>query len=162
MPVRRGRIVRPLLGLRRFETEACCAALGLEPVRDPSNHDVRHRRAWVRHEVLPLLAAGAGRDLVPVLTRQADVLRVETEYLDDLARAAWPPAPELTPAATLARLPLALARRAVRCWLGSPPPTFDEVERVLEVARGDTRATELAGGRRVMRRGGQLYVATPH
>ena len=76
----------------------------------------------------------------------------------------WPGRPGLpsagdAPAATLARLPRPLARRAVRCWLGAPPPSFDEVERVLAVAAGSARATELAGGRRVHRTGGQL-VAT--
>ncbi len=162
MPVRRDRagaaLVRPLLRIRRAETEACAAALGLEPVRDPSNDDRSFRRAWVRHDVLPLLAAGAGRDLVPLLVRQAEVLREESEYLDSLARAAWPPSPAETSAAVLARLPRALARRAVRCWLGGPPPSFDEVERVLAVADGSARATELAGGRRVARTGGRLVV----
>ena len=161
MAARRDRIVRPLLRLRRAETEAICVGLGLEPVRDPSNDDVSLRRAWVRHEVLPLLSIGAGRDLVPVLTRQADVLRTESEFLDALARAAWPPAPGAAPAAPLARLPLALARRALRCWLGAPPPSFDEVERMLAVARGEARATELAGGRHVRRSGGQLLLTVP-
>jgi tRNA(Ile)-lysidine synthase len=159
MPVRRGRLVRPLLGVRRADTEACAAALGVEPVRDPTNDDRAFRRAWIRHEVLPLLAAGAGRDLVPLLVRQADVLRDESEYLDSLARAAWPPSAGTTPANVLARLPRPLARRAVRCWLGSPPPSFDEVERVLTVADGSARATELAGGRRVHRTRGQLVVS---
>ena len=161
MAVRRDRIVRPLLRLRRAETEAICVGLGLEPVRDPSNDDVSLRRAWVRHAVLPFLSIGAERDLVPVLTRQADVLRTESEFLDALARAAWPPAPGAAPAAPLARLPLALARRAVRCWLGAPPPSFDEVERVLAVARGEARATELAGGRHVRRSGGDLLLTGP-
>ncbi len=159
MPVRRDRVVRPLLRLRRADTEACARALGFDPVRDPTNDDTTYRRAWIRHEVLPLLSAGAQRDLVPLLARQADVLRDESEYLDALARAAWPPGAGDAPAATLARLPRPLARRAVRCWLGAPPPSFDEVERVLAVAAGSARATELAGGRRVHRTGGQL-VAT--
>ena len=44
---------------------------------------------------------------------------------------------------------------AVRQWLGAPPPSLAEVERVLAVARGEIRATELAGGRRVERSGGE-------
>jgi tRNA(Ile)-lysidine synthase len=160
MPVRRDRVVRPLLRVRRAETEACAQALGFEPVRDPTNDDTSFRRAWIRHDVLPFLSAGAQRDLVPLLARQADVLRDESDYLDALARAAWPPDRDDAPALALARLPRPLARRAVRCWLGAPPPSFDEVERVLAVAAGTARATELAGGRRVHRTGGQL-VATP-
>ena len=155
MPVRRDTVVRPLLELRRADTEELCAALGLDPIHDPSNDDLAYRRNWVRHEVLPALAVGAARDLVPVLARQANLLRDESDYLDSLARAVWP-IDEETPARVLAAIPVALARRAVRLWLGAPPPSSDEVERVLAVARGDARAADLAGGRRVWRRHGRL------
>ena len=157
MPVRRGTIVRPLLELRRSDTEALCVALGFEPLHDPSNDDTSLRRNWIRREVLPALAEGAQRDLVPVLTRQATLLRDESEYLDALARAAWP-IDTATPARVLSAMPAVLARRAVRQWLGAPPPSLDEVERVLAVARGETRAAELSGGRRVWRRQGHLLV----
>ena len=62
----------PLLGLRRAETVALCELLGLDPVQDPSNDDPRFVRNRVRHELLPLCSAIAGRDVVPVLARQAD------------------------------------------------------------------------------------------
>ena len=156
MAPRRGTLVRPLLGIRRAETEALCASLGLVPVRDPTNTDTARRRNWIRHDVLPLLSEGAARDLVPVLARQADVLRAESDFLDELAAAAWPgDGPPV--ARTLAALPPVLARRAVRGWLGPPPPALADVERVLAVAAGACRATELAG-RRVWRTGGQLRV----
>lgn len=158
MAVRRGAVVRPLLHLRRAASEAVCAAMGVEPFRDPMNHDRSFRRVAVREDLLPRLSAAAGRDLVPVLARQAAVLRSESDYLDELARAAWPPAPGTTPAAVLARLPLPLARRAVRQWVGLPPPSFAEVERVLAVASGTVRAAELAGGIRVVRRAGALHL----
>jgi tRNA(Ile)-lysidine synthase len=157
MAVRRGRIVRPLLEVRRSDTEELCAELGIEPVRDPSNDDMSMRRNWIRREVLPQLSEGAGRDLVPVLARQAGILREESEYLDELANAAWPADGE-RPSRVLAAMPPVLARRAVRGWLGPPPPSLDEVERVLAVARGEVRATEGAGGRRVSRRGGSMHV----
>ena len=158
MAVHRDHIVRPLLRLRRVDTEAVCAATGLVPARDAMNDDARFRRVWIRTEVLPALSEGAGRDLVPVLARQAELLRGDSDYLDELARAAWPPAPDRAPATALARLPLPLARRAVRQWLGTPPPSLAEVERVLQVARGDARATEIAGGRRIERGAGELRV----
>jgi tRNA(Ile)-lysidine synthase len=158
MAVRRDDVVRPLLRLRRADTEAVCVAVGLTPARDAMNDDPSYRRVWIRTEVLPALSAGAGRDLVPVLARQAEVLRTDSDYLDELARTAWPPSPDRAPAAALARLPLPLARRAVRQWLGAPPPSLAEVERVLRVARGEVRATELVGGRRVERRSGDMRV----
>jgi tRNA(Ile)-lysidine synthase len=60
-------LVRPLLGWRRSELEAVCAAAAIEPVQDPSNEDeqferVRVRRAlaqseWLDPEALALSAA---------------------------------------------------------------------------------------------------------
>jgi tRNA(Ile)-lysidine synthase len=156
MPARRGYVVRPLLGARRADVRRECACRGLSPVEDPSNDDLAHRRNWIRHEVLPLLERGAGRDLTPVLTRQAVVLRAESDFLDALARAAWPGEAGAR-ARDLAALSDPLARRAVRGWLGPPPPALDEVDAVLAVARGERRAVDLAGGRRVQRRDGVLH-----
>ena len=104
-----------------------------------------------------MLESIAGRDLVPVLARQAEVLRAESDYLDDLARAAWPGDSEPS-ASALAALHPVLARRAVRVWLGSPPPSHAEVARVLQVARGERRAAQLAGGRGVRRSAGKLIL----
>jgi len=162
MPVRRGHIVRPLLGVRRADVHALVAECGLEPVIDPSNDDPVHRRNWVRLDALPALCEGARRDLVPVLNRQAAVLRAEADLLDGLADALLAEAGGDEPAVrTLAGAHPALARRAVRRWLGAPPPSLAEVERVLAVARCERRATELSGGRRVWREAGTLHQAVP-
>lgn len=150
----------PLLGLRRAETVALCGALGFEPVADPSNDDPVHRRNRVRHELLPLLDALAGRDVAAVLARQAAVLRDDADLLDALAAALDP-----TDAPALAAAPVALARRSVRRWLaphlGGYPPDGDAVARVLAVARGDALACELAGGVRVERHQQRLTVRSP-
>ncbi len=157
MPARRGHVVRPLLGVRRAELQGVCRQRGLVPVSDPSNQDLAFRRNWIRHEVMPLLEKVADRDLTPVLVRQAEVLRSESELLDSLARSAWP-GDAGARARDLASLPQPLARRAVRCWIGPPPPSLDEVDEVLAVARGERRAVELAGGRRVRRSAGVLHL----
>jgi tRNA(Ile)-lysidine synthase len=149
MPARRGSVRRPLLGLRRSETHEVCARLGLAPVHDAMNDDVRFRRAWIRREVLPRLERDARRDLVDVLARQADVMRVDDEYLDSLAAELVAEGAPL--AADLVSAPLALARRAVRQWLGPPPAALEAVQAVLDVASGTARAVDLAGGRRVER-----------
>jgi tRNA(Ile)-lysidine synthase len=162
MPARRGFVVRPLLGMRRADVHAYCAACGLVPVDDPMNADPAFRRNWVRHEVLPSLSDGAQRDLVPVLTRQAAVLRAEADLLDELGDALLAEAGGSVPAArVLAGAHPAVARRAVRRWLGAPPPSLAEVERVLAVARGECRAAQLTGGRRVWRQAGVMHQAVP-
>jgi tRNA(Ile)-lysidine synthase len=149
---------RPLLGLRRAETHALCAEVGVTPVVDPSNDDRAHRRNRVRHELLPLLDAIAERDVAAVLARQASLLSDDAALLDELAGALDP-----TDAAALAAAPIALARRAVRSWLRAGtdaechPPDAAAVERVLAVARGDAVATEV-GGRRIARSRGRLRV----
>ena len=148
---------RPLLALRRSETEGLCAAAGLPTVTDPSNTDPRHLRNRVRHELLPQLAALAGRDLVPVLARQADVLRADDDLLDDLATALDP-----TDAKALAAAPLPLARRAVRRWLTTThPPDLATVERVLAVARGEALAADVGAGRQVRRSRQRLALFGP-
>ena len=150
---------RPLLALRRADTEALCDALQLTVVHDPTNLDPRHLRNRVRHELLPLMADLAQRDLVPVLARQADVLRGDAELLDELTAALDP-----TDARALAAAPLALARRAVRRWLtGEHPPDLATVDRVLQVARGEALATEVGDGNRVSRHQQRLRLdPSPH
>ncbi len=151
MPVRRGFLRRPLLEMRRAETRELCRRLGLTPVHDPMNDDMHHRRVWLRREVIPMLERGADRDIVEVLARQADVVRDDDAFLAALA------AEHATDnAAAIAALPQVLARRVVRAFLGSPPPSQSTVERVLAVARGEIVATEVPGGARVQRVGGRL------
>jgi tRNA(Ile)-lysidine synthase len=147
----------PLLGLRRSETVGLCRALGLDPVQDPSNCDPRFVRTRIRHQLVPLCSAIAGRDVVPVLARQAGVLAGDADLLDGLASLI-----DSSDAAALAHAPDAAARRSVRAWLtgeGPYPPPLDAVERVLAVARQERRATDVPGGRRVWRSGGRLSVS---
>jgi tRNA(Ile)-lysidine synthase len=156
---------RPLLALRRAETRALCAHLGLTPVDDPTNASSAFRRNRVRHDLLPLLDAIAERDVAGVVARQADLLRDDADLLDELAGALDP-----TDARALAAAPVPIARRAVRRWLGASragaeptdchPPDAATVERVLTVARGDAVGCELAGGRSVRRSGQRLRLET--
>jgi hypoxanthine phosphoribosyltransferase len=150
----------PILGLRRHETHALCAAVGLVPVCDESNDDPAFVRNRIRHELLPLCAAVAGRDPVPLLARQAGVLRDEVALLDSLATERLP---DPADARAVAAAPRPLARRALRRWLREAgddghPPSLAEVDRTLAVADGSAVGTELTGGRRVRRTGGRLRV----
>lgn len=142
---------RPLLGLRRAETVELCAAAGLVVVDDESNRDLRFVRNQVRHRILPMLAEISGRDPVPLLGRQAELLRDDDDLLGELASGL-----DVTDARAVAAAPRPLARRAVRAWLSADdaerhPPDLATVDRVLDVASGRHLACEVGGGRRVER-----------
>ncbi|HET9076966.1 MAG TPA: tRNA lysidine(34) synthetase TilS [Acidimicrobiales bacterium] len=154
---------RPLLDLRRRETAGICTEAGFQPIQDPTNTDPRFRRNRIRTEVLPLLGDIAGRDLVPVLARQAELAAADVELLDELASAVDP-----VDVRSLRAAPPALARRALRSWLRSPragggpeahPPSSAELGRVMQVVDGTRRACQITGGRRVSRRAGRLTLS---
>jgi tRNA(Ile)-lysidine synthase len=74
-------LVRPLLRVWRDATIAYCAALGIDPLDDPSNSDPRFLRSRVRHQVIPALEAvfpGARRRLVVLAERQRRLLNSST------------------------------------------------------------------------------------
>jgi tRNA(Ile)-lysidine synthase len=156
MAARQGTIARPILGFRRRDTLEICARLGLAPVADPMNGELRYRRVWLRREVLPALEAGASRDLRALLARQAEVMRDESDLLDALASRALADAGDPPRVAALAAAEPALVRRALRQWLGRPPPSLATIDALVAVVAGERRALELPGGRRVVRRAGRL------
>ena len=151
----------PLLRLRRSDTEALCAHLGVAPFEDPSNRDPRFTRNRVRHEVLPLLADVAGRDPVPLLARLADLAGEQADVLEEVALMVDP-----TDAPVLASLPHALAATAVRAWwrttTGVPhPPDAAAVARVLAVAAGASTGCDVVAGWSVRRSRGRLRLVAP-
>ena len=151
----------PILSLRRGETEAVCAAVGLRPVTDPSNAEIRFRRNRVRAEVVPLLGEIADRDVVPLLARTADLQREIVALLDELAEGI-----DATDAAVLRTLPVGLARHVLRTWWrfetasGYAPPA-SAIERMLSVANGTVARAEVVHGWRVERTAGRMRLVPP-
>ncbi len=96
----RGAIVRPLLGVTRWDTTDYCAVRGVAWVHDPSNDDRRFSRNAIRHDTLPAL-----RRVFPsidnVLVRLADSAAQE---LDAIRRVTTP------------RIDAALEREASGSW----------------------------------------------
>jgi tRNA(Ile)-lysidine synthase len=86
MSVRSGRLLRPLLDVRRAQTRASCAAAGLSWREDPTNATDAPLRNRVRQQVLPLL-----EDLRPgattTLARAASLAADERAWLDPLVAA---------------------------------------------------------------------------
>jgi tRNA(Ile)-lysidine synthase len=84
MPRRQGRLLRPLLGLRRRQTEQACRDWGLVPWADPMNVDFRHRRPRVR-AALGTLDGALGPSLSEALARTAELCAEDADLLDELA-----------------------------------------------------------------------------
>ena len=78
----RGKYLRPLLGLRRSETEEICESEGLDPWFDPSNADPAFARSRVRAEVLPFLEEKLGPGIAEALFRSSRILAGDADYLD--------------------------------------------------------------------------------
>ncbi|MEV7973538.1 tRNA lysidine(34) synthetase TilS [Cellulomonas sp. NPDC089187] len=86
----RGLWRRPLLDLPRSDTEAACAAQGLDPWHDPTNAPAPDDlgaplRSRVRTRVLPVLERELGPGVPAALARTAAALREDTDALDQLA-----------------------------------------------------------------------------
>ncbi len=82
------RVVRPLLTVRREETEAYCREHGLDPRRDSSNLLPDRLRNRVRHELLPLLRS-CNPKIDEALLRMAEALASESSFVEDHASAVW-------------------------------------------------------------------------
>lgn len=104
------RVVRPLLGVRRADTEGTCAELGLSVWQDPQNADTNFRRVALRREVIPQLSRIIGGDAVPALAQAA-----RDAALDDAALYT----PPTTDCAELAAMAEPRRRRAIAAWLVS-------------------------------------------
>jgi tRNA(Ile)-lysidine synthase len=163
-----GSRVRPLLGVRRAETAAACAALGLEPWTDPQNADPSFQRVRLRTEALPLLEDVLQGGVAEALARTGELVRADLDALDAWAAAAGAAATGADgtlDARALADLPPAIRTRILRSWLRTQPhgtsPLSAERTTALDALvtrwRGQ-QAVELPGGRVVRRRGDRLVV----
>ncbi|GAB4086531.1 tRNA lysidine(34) synthetase TilS [Myceligenerans cantabricum] len=181
MPAARGRYRRPFLGLRRADTEAVCAASGLDYWTDPTNlvpgpaAAGAPLRSRVRGIVLPVLEDVLGPGAAEALVRSAAQLRDDTDALDtlaaDLLGRARPTAPDpdgdggtvVLDVTVLAAAPAALRRRALRLAaheVTTAPTTARHVDALdaLVVSWSGQGPAHLPGGARVERACGRLFL----
>ncbi len=82
-------IIRPLLSMTHAETLAYCEQHGLQPSEDASNSDTRFYRNRIRHDLLPLIET-MNANFRTTLLRNAEVLRVDAEWIEAQVTQAWP------------------------------------------------------------------------
>jgi tRNA(Ile)-lysidine synthase len=141
---------RPLLELRRAQTEAACHAQGITFWRDPHNEDPRFTRSRVRHRVLPVLEEELGPGVAKALARTAAILREDADTLDDYAEAALAEVsgPDGIHAGALASRPAAVLVRVLRLAALAAGCPASELFRVHVVALADL--VRGPGGRQVL------------
>lgn len=135
MPARRGRVVRPLLTVGREALRQHLAELGQPWREDPTNADVaRQERAWLRHEVVPLLESRYPHAPAQ-LARTAAGLGEARDAVDELAARLY--GTSSLSVTALATAPAALQRAALAGLLKAAgvEPRFD----LLQEARAALR-----------------------
>ncbi|HEY2505420.1 MAG TPA: tRNA lysidine(34) synthetase TilS [Streptosporangiaceae bacterium] len=164
MAPRSGRYLRPLLAIRRAQTTAACAALGLAAWQDPQNEDPAFTRARVRTQLMPVLEQTLGPGVAEALARTASLLHADADALDAMAAAEASQLPaDGLPADRLALLPAAIRHRILRAAAlaaGSRPGDLSErhiasLDRLVTDWHGQ-RWTNLPGGISCQRRCGRL------
>lgn len=180
MAPHRDTLWRPLLGVRRSDTTASCAVLGLSVLHDPTNAaDGPWRRsdggplprAGLRDLVLPELSGALGTDVVPALARTAAIATDDADLLDRLAvearrRCSHPEGG--FDVVALSAEPAALRRRVLRLAateVGIPAGTLghghvEAVEALVTSWRGQGPVS-LPGGGSARRACGRLTLAGP-
>ena len=164
-----GRYRRPLLGIRRAQTRAACAALALTPWEDPHNSDPAFARVRVRTALLPALEEQLGPGVAEALARTAGQLRADADALDELAAAAAQRIADGQPglpARALAAQPPAVRSRLLRAAAlaaGAPAGALShqhvtQMEALVTGWHGQ-RGVDLPGGIRCQRRYDRLIFA---
>ena len=82
-PVRAGKIVRPLIHLRRSEIINYLAEKKLPYVSDASNSDPAFMRNKIRHHLIPALQAAYNPRIIETLNRLGEIIRAEDQWFDD-------------------------------------------------------------------------------
>ncbi len=153
-------LLRPMLGIWRTQIDAHIQAHQLDFREDASNAQTDFTRNRIRHLLIPELEKSMGRPVRETLWRTAELLRAESEYIDQAERSLPPLGPELN-ANLLKSIPLALRRRRVARWLaeqGVSNISFELVESVARLATSRVPAKiNLPGGRHARRKAGLIF-----
>jgi tRNA(Ile)-lysidine synthase len=157
----RGLYIRPLLEVRRADTERLVAAAGLTPVRDPSNVDPALFRTRVRSAVIPALEDAAGPEAVRRLAAFARAAQDDEAYLSELAERALARVGdrEGLEAVGVRALPWAIRGRVLRRWLeGAGFPVSERLLRQADAAIDRGGRTGLPGRALLRAEGGWVRI----
>ncbi len=84
IPPKRGRIIRPLINVTRFEVEKFCAERNVSFCTDSTNNDEAYTRNRIRHSVVPVLNE-INKNAIINVSQMSVLLRDDAELLNQLA-----------------------------------------------------------------------------
>ncbi len=170
-PVRGKRYLRPLLAYTRDTLAEYAASRDVAYRDDASNRDPKFLRNRVRRELLPRLRS-FNPQIVRTLTRSAELLRDEDDWLSQEASAAAAAAVTradstriVLAAPTLANYHIAIQRRVLRHSLRAITPPRAEagraaIDALVDLAHGPVAGiVDLGSGMRAQRRGDSLVLS---
>ncbi len=154
-------IVRPLLSIWREEIDAYIETRRLDFREDHSNTDPQHTRNRLRHQVIPMIEAGFGREVRKAIWRAAEILAEEGQVVSAALTDHALKGPDIAVSGILP-LPVALQRRLLHAWLldrGIASVGYEEVEKVRAlIGRGSPAKVNLPGGHHARRRAGRIFI----
>lgn len=83
-PVRDNKVVRPLIGLKRFQILDYISEKKIAFVTDSSNMDTAYRRNQIRHHLIPELKKTYNPAIVDSLNRLGEIMQAEDQWIDDI------------------------------------------------------------------------------
>lgn len=168
----RGRVIRPLLDARRSDVTAYLTGIGQAWREDASNSDTSRQRAWVRHELLPLIEQ-RNPSFDAVCARTLDILSGEDDLLADMAAAFAHDFSHMDAGALvfdrvlMGALSRSMARRTVRTALLDAFPEasrleFEHCEAIVDGMSDDGFSRDLSFGLRAETEYGRLRISCRH
>jgi tRNA(Ile)-lysidine synthase len=89
VPIRDGRVIRPLLEVCRTEIESFAIKNGIPSLIDSSNLEKKYLRNRLRLDLIPLIEKEAQPNFQAVIRRMTAILREEDDYLDRSSEEAY-------------------------------------------------------------------------
>jgi tRNA(Ile)-lysidine synthase len=157
------KLIRPLLGMWREDTEAYCRDRSLTFYRDPSNSNMSFARNRIRGKVLRELI-GINSNSREHILRLGRLVNDDDSYLSEIADMAYKDAIERTGSLSVERLlilKLPILRRVICIFLEAlldRCPNYEEIEHVLSLIEKIRKEPTLTYRSRDIRGGYQLEI----
>lgn len=113
IPYKRENIIRPLLDVKKQDVLDFCKSSGYDFVTDETNFEAVYTRNKIRLNLIPEIEREFNPAFVDVVTKNAEIIREDTEFLDSLAKDAYSGKVELE---SFSILPRSLKRRVVELY----------------------------------------------